>query len=1126
MRSSLTARIFMMFLGGWLAAQLVLAGATWSFGRAARLFEQHIYQRTASTIAERLALEESNPDAVGKIFRELRGINPDLEPYLLDGGGRITDALAPNTIGRRILPELPDTARALSCGMDPASARACTAVSIAPFRFREQTGIVYLVAAHGIGRFFTSFQSFTWLGSKLATGLIISLFVMMVFSGLVASYLTRSFHELSRLLAAYRRDDFSERFRVSVSDELGNLGHALDALADTVQARRMELQASIERRSKLLAAIIHDLRRPVQSIKLLLERIGRSPEAGMRPDDHYSLRESLNAERLLLNALPKLDASPPSAEERVPLPVNDFLRRALHEIEPLILQRSQTLSLNLESGLPLVRARREELFRIFLNLIDNASRYTPRAGALHVRSFQHDGILSVEIQDTGIGISPDEAEKIFEPSFRGANAEQHNPGGSGLGLSITRSIVQSLGGSIHALPGESRGTRFLLQFPTEENSIVTVQEKPPAVPSQSSGASKRLEHVLFYRSGYLFEGVAATALGLLFAFSFGQLETSPGLGQAFLAAFAALAGLSATQAALTSSNTHRFPSRAVLWFSRFAMFAVFGLALQKLGTFFFRPPATANELYLAQELGLLWGLSLFFRPIVTEGIAGTLFIGVPSLNAILARGFATELSTFLLTVLAAAIISGGVYFRRFLSLRFRTGVFVFILLFNSVVFQAIAVGTGFQTVFFEHSPFLTIDVLKAVADRLPKSLNSVSPTPGELLSSPLARALLQIHLESPRLNTRLLRGGSTLVAPFFRYSEKDSRELPAELLSSINAEHTTEPFVRVSNGIHYGVIPVPGLEDVRLLVSADESSSHFVMRKVAGSTLLSVLVLVGALVFALSIAVSSAAFRSVSRRISEMSEAVRQFSRGGRPPEASTTPERELARVTEDIAALCSQIESVLERLSVSEHDTLRLIHGTRVALESQIASIEHSAAHPLNAAPQSGALTSLVARNEEQTRILGDVFEYVGLVRSNAKSSREAINLHDFIEDLILATVARQMDPGRTAIRYELDPSVTVHSDPRALHLLLRCLLLELSATSSIEILARQSDHATEIFFLGSDAAFGEAGRHSSLRWLLAEQFAAFLDAELARNHNETRLTIPNGLLDSASQPTEHIPA
>jgi signal transduction histidine kinase len=112
-----------------------------------------------------------------------------------------------------------------------------------------------------------------------------------------------------------------------------------------------------------------------------------------------------------------------------------------------------------------VEGTREDLRELVTNLVSNAIRYTPKGGRIGIIGVVHGSYAALNVTDTGIGIPKDRVESVFEEFFRASNARQAVPEGTGMGLAITKRIVEMHNGTILVRSEEGRGTTFTVTLP-------------------------------------------------------------------------------------------------------------------------------------------------------------------------------------------------------------------------------------------------------------------------------------------------------------------------------------------------------------------------------------------------------------------------------------------------------------------------------------------------------------------------------------------------------------------------------------------------------------------------------------------------------------------------------------
>jgi two-component system, OmpR family, sensor kinase len=258
----------------------------------------------------------------------------------------------------------------------------------------------------------------------------------------------------------------SARSNLAGRDEIGDLGRALDDMADRiVSLRRSE--------KELLANVSHELRTPLARIRMALElaREGDTERAaGYFADIEEDLEELehllddvMAAARLDLSRGSSADASPPL--RRRLLDARELFEAAATRVEKRVPGRK--LEPRVIADAPRVEADPNLLRRVLDNLLDNAAKFSDSSTTIELEASRGaEGELVMEVRDHGIGIDEAELERIFEPFYRTDRSRARATGGVGLGLALARRIVEGHGGRIVALRGEDHGSRFRVTVPS------------------------------------------------------------------------------------------------------------------------------------------------------------------------------------------------------------------------------------------------------------------------------------------------------------------------------------------------------------------------------------------------------------------------------------------------------------------------------------------------------------------------------------------------------------------------------------------------------------------------------------------------------------------------------------
>ena len=246
------------------------------------------------------------------------------------------------------------------------------------------------------------------------------------------------------------------------------------ALLDALEQQRTASEGlrEVDRvRTEVMATISHELRTPLTSIGGYLDLLSEGDAGELNEVQAEMVEIALrNADRLGaligdLLVLSRLDADVDGPAAARPIDVNALVTGTLDTFRPLVRRRDQTLEVRLPESAPTVLGDQEQLDRVLVNLITNASKYTPDGGHIVVEVTAADGEVSTSVTDTGIGIPPEEQERLFERFFRASTAHEQGIAGTGLGLAIVHSIVERHGGAITLTSEPGRGSTFTVTLP-------------------------------------------------------------------------------------------------------------------------------------------------------------------------------------------------------------------------------------------------------------------------------------------------------------------------------------------------------------------------------------------------------------------------------------------------------------------------------------------------------------------------------------------------------------------------------------------------------------------------------------------------------------------------------------
>ena len=272
---------------------------------------------------------------------------------------------------------------------------------------------------------------------------------------------------LPREEAALSKETLIEHRGRTLAVTAARLGSADAGMVWTV--RDMSERARLERaKSEFVATASHELRSPLTSIKGFVELLEHSSD-GMTERQREFIEIILKStDRLvdLVNDL--LDVARIEADHveinRRPIDVGEVVGEVVELITPRMQSKGQSLTTYVSPTLPPALADPGRVRQIVANLLTNAHLYTPEGGTVHVGVEPDRAWVQVTVEDSGVGMTKEETELIFERFYRAGNRSGSNPG-TGLGLSIVKSLVDLHGGQISVESEPGRGTVFRVRLP-------------------------------------------------------------------------------------------------------------------------------------------------------------------------------------------------------------------------------------------------------------------------------------------------------------------------------------------------------------------------------------------------------------------------------------------------------------------------------------------------------------------------------------------------------------------------------------------------------------------------------------------------------------------------------------
>ena len=284
--------------------------------------------------------------------------------------------------------------------------------------------------------------------------------VALVMSVIVSGAITRRIAALLRAIRIVREGEYGHRVVIKGGDELSQLAGEFNELTG-------RLQTTEEVRRRFVSDASHELKTPLASIRLLTDSILQTGDMDPSTVKDFVSDIGEEAERLTrisekLLTLTRMDSAVAVAE--VPVDVKRVVEKVEHMLTPLADEGEVTVETDLQEDC-MVLATEDDLYQIAFNLMENAVKYNLPGGSVTVTLRGAGDLVTLTVEDTGVGIPEEDLGKVFDRFYRVDKARSRAAGGTGLGLSIVRDTVRQHGGAVTVRRRESEGTCFEVAFP-------------------------------------------------------------------------------------------------------------------------------------------------------------------------------------------------------------------------------------------------------------------------------------------------------------------------------------------------------------------------------------------------------------------------------------------------------------------------------------------------------------------------------------------------------------------------------------------------------------------------------------------------------------------------------------
>ncbi|MBI4790919.1 MAG: HAMP domain-containing protein [Chloroflexi bacterium] len=297
--------------------------------------------------------------------------------------------------------------------------------------------------------------------------------VALGFGHLMARSITGNLERLAQTADKIAAGDRETRADIRSGDEVEKLAVTFNGMVerlDEMQRREKEWEQA---RRTLVASVSHDLRTPLTSLRAMIEAVNDgvvTDEESVRRYLALAQVEIQNLSHLVddLFELTQLDAGAPTWSKE-PGSLRDLISDTFESMQAQANAKGVELSGSVEPSVDPVVMNSLKIQRVLYNLLQNAIRHTPAGGSVSISARPCDAgrRVQIEIADTGEGIAPDDLAHVFEPFYRGEKSRPRDGSGAGLGLTISKAIVEAHGGQLGVSSAAGVGSRFHFTLPRD-----------------------------------------------------------------------------------------------------------------------------------------------------------------------------------------------------------------------------------------------------------------------------------------------------------------------------------------------------------------------------------------------------------------------------------------------------------------------------------------------------------------------------------------------------------------------------------------------------------------------------------------------------------------------------------
>lgn len=308
------------------------------------------------------------------------------------------------------------------------------------------------------------YESIYQVQDKLIIYSVFLAIAISLFSYFISSFISRPIKDITDVIKEMGQGNLHQKVRVNGSGEIMDLANAFNAMSERIE--------SLDKaRSEFVANASHELKTPLSSMKVLAQSLLQNPEADI--EIYREFMQDIDSEIDRMNniigdllALVQLDKDEPDMN-CVYADLDVLINETIKILKPLAVNKGISLTYSCKKD-SIIEGDTDKLKQMFINIIDNAIKYTLDGGNVHILLEQKNNKAVITISDDGMGIPETDLPYIFDRFYRVDKARSRATGGTGLGLSIAQKIAHLHNGTIEVESVEGQGTHFYISLPISQ----------------------------------------------------------------------------------------------------------------------------------------------------------------------------------------------------------------------------------------------------------------------------------------------------------------------------------------------------------------------------------------------------------------------------------------------------------------------------------------------------------------------------------------------------------------------------------------------------------------------------------------------------------------------------------